>query len=432
MARVSRGGNVMRKMKRNMILLLWLVITLSVSGIAGAERYDAQGVPLRLERVLVLSRHNLRAPLDSGMAVISRLTPHEWFRWTAASGELSLRGGTLETLMGQYYRQWLEQEGLIPRNYVPAENEVRFYANSYQRTIATTQYFSSGMLPIANVRVERHLALNEPDPVFLPGFNGVDDEFVARVMEEIDAAGGTRAIGESLAPEAALVAEVLDYPDSEAARESGLDYFPADDMETVFTGDYFAIRGSLRPAMRAADALVLQYYEESVAYKAAFGHRLTREDWRGISRLGYMGVNSYFDLPTLSTRFAQPLLMVMRDELAREGRKFTFLCGHDTNLASVLTALGAGDYELSDAVEAKTPIGGKLTVEKWVDPDGQAYAALSLVYQNTEQIRRCLPLDLDHPPAIVPLRLAGLTPAAEGLYRYSDLLARLDSVLAAP
>ncbi|MBQ7516602.1 MAG: glucose-1-phosphatase, partial [Schwartzia sp.] len=248
----------MRKMKRNMILLLWLVITLSVSGIAGAERYDAQGVPLRLERVLVLSRHNLRAPLDSGMAVISRLTPHEWFRWTAASGELSLRGGTLETLMGQYYRQWLEQEGLIPRNYVPAENEVRFYANSYQRTIATTQYFSSGMLPIANVRVERHLALNEPDPVFLPGFNGVDDEFVARVMEEIDAAGGTRAIGESLAPEAALVAEVLDYPDSEAARESGLDYFPADDMETVFTGDYFAIRGSLRPAMRAADALVLQ------------------------------------------------------------------------------------------------------------------------------------------------------------------------------
>ena len=414
----------MGKRKRRFILLLWFVITLAASGIAGAERYDASGTPLRLDRVLVMSRHNLR-----GIAAISRLTPHEWFQWTAAPGELSPRGGELETLMGQYYRQWLEQEELIPRNYVPAENEARFYANSYQRTIATAQYFSSGMLPIANVCVERHFALNEPDPVFLPGFKGVSDEFVARVMAEIEAIGGTRARGEALAPEAALVAEVLDYPESEAARESGLDFFPADDMETVYTGEYFAIRGSLRPAMRAADALVLQYYEESDAYKAAFGHRLTREDWRGIARLGYMGVNSYFELPALSTRFAQPLLKVMRDELARDGRKFTFLCGHDTNLAAVLTALGAGDYELPDAVEEKTPIGGKLTIEKWVAPDGQAYAALSLVYQSTEQIRRRQPLDLVHPPSIVPLRLAGLTPAGDGLYRYSDLVARLDSVI---
>ena len=79
-----------------------------------------------------------------------------------------MKGGQLETIMGQYFRQWLEDEGLIAANYVPEIGEMRFYANSYQRTIATARYFASGMLPMANIRVERHLALNERDAVFLP------------------------------------------------------------------------------------------------------------------------------------------------------------------------------------------------------------------------------------------------------------------------
>lgn len=70
--------------------------------------------------------------------------------------------------MGQFFRKWLEQEGLFPENYMPEDGAVRFYANSMQRTIATAQYFSSGLLPVANVRIEHHEQLNKMDPVFTP------------------------------------------------------------------------------------------------------------------------------------------------------------------------------------------------------------------------------------------------------------------------
>ncbi len=58
-----------------------------------------------LEEAVVLSRHNIRSPLSGKGSVLSRITPHEWFAWTSAPGELSRKGGVLETQMGQFFRQ---------------------------------------------------------------------------------------------------------------------------------------------------------------------------------------------------------------------------------------------------------------------------------------------------------------------------------------
>ena len=375
-----------------------------------------------LEKVLVLSRHNIRAPLLGPDSVLSAITPHTWYAWTAGTGELSLRGGELETLMGQYFRKWLEQEGLIPENYEPKEGEVRFYANSFQRTIATAQYFSGGMLPIANVRIERHLALNESDPVFifqrkLPMSN---EGFRQRVMAELEAMGGNRGIGESIADEVALVERVLDFKDSELARERGMESFPLEDVSVV-VGDSFYMAGSFSPAKTAADALVLQYYEEQDPVKASFGHPLTKEEWTAIGRLKNIGIHTLMHLPTVSARFAHPLLEVMQREMSLEGRKFTFLCGHDINLAAVLSALGVEDYDLPKTIEPETPIGAKLVIEKRKGRDGQEYARLHLVYQNTEQIRNREMLSLEHPPVVFPLYLKGLRRNEDGLYLFSDL-----------
>ena len=92
-----------------------------------------------LDKVVVLSRHNMRSPLSDGSSVLSQVTPHQWFNWTSKPSELSLRGGVLETIMGQYFRKWLESEDFSPENYIPEDGEVRFYSNSMQRTIATAQ-----------------------------------------------------------------------------------------------------------------------------------------------------------------------------------------------------------------------------------------------------------------------------------------------------
>ena len=419
-------------MQKNKAVLLLCVFFLVLSVFAEQTAQASEtGGEYRLCKVLILSRHNLRSPTVNGSRIVNSLTPHSWFHWTAGPGELSMKGAQLETIMGQYFRQWLESEGLIGANYVPEIGEMRFYANSYQRTIATARYFSSGMLPMANIHIERRLALNEADPVFLPETpDSFSDEFRARVKKEVETLGGVQGIGKRLEPDAALVAEVIDFKDSEYAREKGISSFTANDLS--FDIETLRLTGSLRTAGRASDALTLQYYEaeENDTSQAAFGHELTFEQWQGIARVKDLGITQYFYLPTMARQFARPLLAVMRDELAENGRRFTFLCGHDVNLATVLPSLEVEEYTLRDTIEEKTPIGTKLVIEKRIGEDGEAYASLKLVYQSAEQMQSRAPLSLEHPPVIVPLHLQGLQTNEDGLYRFDDVVRRFDEAMA--
>ena len=68
-----------------------------------------------LEEMVILSRHNIRSPISGPGSVLSRITPHEWFAWSSAPGELSLRGGALEMEMGLFFREWLVGEGFFAK-----------------------------------------------------------------------------------------------------------------------------------------------------------------------------------------------------------------------------------------------------------------------------------------------------------------------------
>ena len=46
--------------------------------------------------------------------------------------------------------------------------------------------------------------------------------------------------------------------------------------------------------------------------------------------------------------------------------KITLLVGHDSNIASLLTALDFKPYQLHDQQE-RTPIGGKIVFQRWHD-----------------------------------------------------------------
>ena len=381
-----------------------------------------------LKQVLVMSRHNIRSPLSGNRSALWRITPHEWFRWSSAPSELSLRGGALETMMGQYFRKWLVSEGLMQENEIPAEGTMRFYANSKQRTIATAQYFSSGMLPVANVRVEHHCEMDKMDPVFHPQITDANDDFRALAQQQIAAMGGEKGligIGEKMTENYKLLEQVLDIELSEACRNGDTCHFRTDDVHVYLIKDREpGMGGSLRLACQAADALVLQYYEEPDAVKAAFGHALSQEDWETISEIKDWYGDVLFTAPAVAMQVARPLLKTMLEELQCEGRKFTFLCGHDSNIGSLLAALEAEDYSLPQTIEKKTPIGCKLVIEKWENAEGQVFASLYLVYQSTDQLRNMTLLDLENPPVKFPVHLKGLTANADGLYPYEALVQR--------
>ena len=151
------------------------------------------------------------------------------------------------------------------------------------------------------------------------------------------------------------------------------------------------------------------------------------EDWECIAAIKDWYSDVLFTAPAVARQVARPLLRTILEKLQAEGRKFTFLCGHDSNIASVLAALDAEDYSLPKTIEKKTPIGCKLVIEKWEDTEGKSFATLNLVYQSTEQLRNMALLDLENPPVVYPIRLKGLYANADGFYPFDTLIQRLAS-----
>ena len=403
---------------------------ISTANAEETRRWSLDRDDYTLQQVVILSRHNIRSPLSGKGSVLDDITPHEWFPWSSSPSELSLRGGVLETEMGQFFRKWLESVGLIPENYRPEGNEVRFYSNSKQRTIATAHYFAAGFLSAANTDVEFHMEFDKMDPVFTPQLTFCSDAYAEYAEAEIRALFTDKI--NDLADNYALLTEVLDMEDSEGRKNGSISEFRTDDTQIIIQQDSEpAMSGSLKTACSAADSLVLQYYEELDALKAAFGHRLSEEQWKDISEIKDVYEDVLFSSPLIAQNAAHPMLQEIRAEMDTEGRIFTFLCGHDSNVVSVLAALGAEEYTLPEAIEAKTPIGCKLVFSKWTDKEGDIFWGLDLVYQTPEQLRNMPLLTQENPPSVFPIKLRGLDCNQDGLYSAGDLPDRLDQAIEA-
>ena len=417
----------MRKIN-SFLLLLMLTFLCPALAQAQLQRSEAFKGKYKLKEVVILSRHNIRSPLSTNGSALSKMTPHEWTNWSSAASELTLRGGVLETEMGQFFRKWTIETGLFKDNYVPSIDEVNVYANSMQRCIATAQYFSSGFMPVANLRINHRYVPSKMDPIFFPRLTKSTEAFRTEAMKQINAMGGKEGlvgINKSLKESYDLIAKVLDMKQSEYYKKGEIKDFVNNDTQiTLELNQEPGMKGSLKNANSASDAFILQYYEEPDGMKAAFGHKLTTEDWTKIAKVKDVYGDVLFTAPIVAVNVAHPLLQYMYDELNDKDRKFTFLCGHDSNIASVDAALGVEEYSLPNSIEKKTPIGSKLVLEKWVDAAGKAYIAVNLVYQSTDQLKQMSLLDLQHAPQVFSLKLKGLNQNTDGLYTFEDVNAR--------
>ena len=294
-------------------------------------------------------------------------------------------------------------------------------------------------MPVGGIEVIHRYTPSQMDPLFNPQLTKVNPEFVATAMKQIEAMGGKKGIvgiNESIAPDYALIEEVLDVENSPMAKsgDKKLDALKNYQTEIVlekFQEPKMKSGSALKDLNSASDAFILQYYEEPDSVTAGFGKKLTREQWAQIAHVKDTYQDVLFTAPIVAVNVARPLIQYMYDELRSPSRKFTFLVGHDSNLSAVATALGVEEYELPDAIEKKTPIGSKIVIEKFVDADGQEWADINIVYQSIDQLRQMQLLDLNNPPKIYPLTLKGVERNADGLYRMADVADRFEAALAA-
>ena len=418
-------------MKKKLILLF--TVALSLCLVAQAALAAPEGYTLR--QVTILSRHNLRAPLSSNGSVPEELTPHTWNTWTGNSSELTLKGGALETRMGQYFRKWLEDEGLIPENYVPADGEVRFFARNKQRCIATARYFATGMMPLADTVVEYTGDANHPDDIFKPVLHYCSDAYAEAAIanvNEIAGENGFDSASAALKDGIALVMDVVDMADSEIYQSGKYGDLLADPsgINLAFNQEP-DLYGPIKTANQVADALMLQYYEMPDPVAAAFGHELTDEQWKQI-----VDVKETFSMlrhgaPLVALSTANPVVKELYGELKNEGRVFSFNCAHDCTILGVLSSLGVTDYALPDTLEMYTPIGVKLMFQRLTDEAGANWYDVSLVYQSTLQTRNVSELTLDNPPMRYALDFKGVEKNADGLIAEADLLGLFEGAMEA-
>lgn len=383
-----------------------------------------------LSEVAVFSRHNIRAPLAEPGSFISTITPHEWHDFGVNAKELTMRGGVLETINGQFFHQWVVSEGLFPDNAVPTDAEVVFVANSKQRTISTARHFASSFMPMKTINVQHEGKIDDMDALFSMNLDSdiTEAEWAQIRQETADryTPESLRQLSESLKPSFDLLSDVLDLKNSPAYLDGSFTGF--DDHNTQITyklGKEPEVTASLNQSVQPADALVLQYYEETDPQKEAFGKTLTAEQWQAIYQLIHVHDVVRFCSPWVNRYVSKAQRQFIADALQNPSRKFTFLCGHDTNILNILKALRTKEYTTTHAIEIGTPIGSKIVFEKWTDASGNAFVAVNHVYQTVEQLRDITMLNRTTPPNIIPLQFEDMTPNEDGLYPLDAMINRL-------
>lgn len=384
-----------------------------------------------LEQMVVLSRHNIRTPLVAEGSDLFKLTnpSFQWFQWTDPTSHLTAKGAKLEEKMGAFFREWLLKKDLLA-SYSANPATYRFYANAKQRCQKTARVFADAVFPGANPEVEMKVTFDTMDPVFNPQITKLPAGYADKARGEIAALIGD--LNQGAATQFALLEDVLDITHSTAYLNGDFTHFIDYPSEVNFNLNAEpSMTGGLKRACTVSDALVLQYYEVLDNRKAAFGREMKLQDWEDVALVKERYGDVLFTAPSVCVNVAHPLLQTMLDELKKQDRVFSFLCGHDSNIGSVLASLKAQPYDLQNTIEKKTPIGSKVVVEKFKGKDGKDYADLWLVYASTSQIRLESTLSYQQPPVACRIRLEGLEDNADGLYLLEDVEARFSEAIAA-
>ncbi|MGJ0478485.1 bifunctional glucose-1-phosphatase/inositol phosphatase [Pantoea agglomerans] len=411
--------------KKLSLCALSVLAALPVGSVAFAAEGDMQ-----LQQVLMLSRHNLRAPLADNGSVLEQSTKKSWPQWDVPGGQLTTKGGVLEVYMGNYTRQWLAQQGLVKNGSCPDSNNVFVYANSLQRTVATAQFFVNGAFPGCDVAVTHQDEMGSMDPIFNPVITDGSDAFNKKALAAMAAANEKLA----LKPAFQHLEKIVDYKASPACNnKKQCDLSSGQNTFSAENGKEPTVSGPLKVGNSLMDAFTLQYYEGLPLDQVAWGQIKTPEQWKELSAIKNGYQDALFTSPDVSREVAAPLVDYIRSQLVDQDKanapKITLMVGHDSNIASLLSALQVKPYELPDTYE-KTPIGGQVVFERWHDAkNDKDLLKVEYVYQTADQLRNADVLSLKNPPKRVTLQLAGCETDANGYCSWDQFSQVLNAAL---
>lgn len=437
--------------------------------LAFAVPATSQTIPdsFKLEQLTIVSRHNVRAPLQKNIDSARRNVKDSTMllNFPALGSNLTARGSALEMLMGTYFREMLREQGFLKdtihtrnvgkkeisiKDIIPDTSGIYFAASPRQRTLASARAFTAGLIPTVDVTIH-HEELGASDPLFLPYL--VDSSSFLRIsrkdfktdafIKKAEAEKKCMISKYRTRLEAAfrVLERAVAYAQSPNGQRRKLDRFSCDSIKVDFRfyDDSCKIKepkdnGDLTAANQLSDALILQYYELPNPGSTGI-YTESDEDWRTIASIKDMYSKILFAEPIVAVNVSHGLLSQIWYHMKDLEDKLSFFCTHDTSITALLEALQAEEYDLpgSTTIEGLTPVGCKLLFEKY-DCQGKKYGRIRMLYQSTEQIRHITVLDYKggvH-PASFDVRFKGLTPTKDDVYYdWSDIENRISQTLCA-
>jgi len=387
---------------------------------------DRVGRGLKLEHVVMLVRHGVRAPLSDEASTTPSVQP--WPVWSTPGGFLTPHGREGMRLLGAYDRARYADAGLLPSSGCPAPASISIWSNSVERTIATGEAMAEGLAPGCGLKVD-HLALDQPDPLFdwagpqTPGFDA------PTAVAAIDAeTGGVARIAAKSGPALDTLEAILGCKAPGVAHPCDLAAEPAA-LTVSSDGKSLDVTGPIRVASGAAQVLMLEYLEGFPMAQVGWG-RASLDQITQVSRLHALLFDVYSRPSYLAPRVARDLARRLVDALGREEPALSMIVGHDDNIATVTALLGA-NFQLPGYGYDDPPVGGALIFEVYRRPGrDERYVRVLYQAQTPDQLRNLQPLDLTHPPALQVLKIKSCSHPQTGLCRLQEMMAILSRKLA--
>ena len=377
---------------RRLCAALALIATTTPTAPAAARTPQATH-GLTLDRVVMLMRHGVRAPLDGEVPHGTR-TAGAWPRWTTPESQLTPRGAEALAVEARADRAAWAAQGLLPATGCPAGERIRIWTNSSSRTIASGQAYAGGLAPGCPLGVG-HRPEGEADPLFEPLRARATQFDAAAAVADIDRfTGGMDALAARHREALRLLDSVLGCDDPKGCDPAG-----APQLTPSADGKGIDLSGPIRTASGTAQVLLLQYAEglsPSVGGVPVDGAMLARLGaihaalFDVYSRSPYMSAHQ-------SAAFGRHMIAALT---AGDDRKVDLLVGHDTNVTALAGLLGfdlvAPGYATNDAAP-----GGAAMIERWHDRRGRRFVTLSYRTQSPDSLRKQSP-DVTVTPIHVP------------------------------
>ncbi|WP_115576538.1 histidine-type phosphatase [Xanthomonas campestris] len=351
----------------------------------------ASAASATLERVVVVFRHGVRAPLQ-GEAAAAHYADEAWPQWSTPASLVTPHGRKAVQLSGEYLRQWLMQQALLPRNGCPAPGGLTVWANTDQRTIDSGALLADALAPGCDVQAG-HRAVGSNDPLFRPIEAGAvpfdANAAVAAIQRET---GGPAALLQGHAAELQALQQIL------GCTKTPCDFarMPST-LKPSADGRGLALGGPIDLASGTGEVLLLQYAEGMPLSQVGWG-RATPERLAQVSRLHALLFDIYARPHYMASRSGAPLAREVLQRFGDAGApKVSVFVGSDTHIAALSSLLGV-HFHLPGYGADDPPPGGALVLGLWRTPDGHRSVRAQYLAQSLDQLRTLAPLDLDHPP----------------------------------